>query len=189
MLAHSLGNYVAVEALRQMAIRDRGLPEKIKTSCWPRPTSTSTCSAVRSPRSRTDKPPPVTLFVSQDDKALGMSQLIAGDEPSLGAVDPTQEPYHGILQQAHVRVVDLTAVATDDPARHSKFASADVVRAIGVRLANGQAQASRPTPATTHLPCQCTVQGLAERFDTTRRCRELCRRLPKSRCRRDVDRH
>ena len=33
--------------------------------------------------------PPITLFVAQDDKALGLSQLIAGDEPRLGAVDPT----------------------------------------------------------------------------------------------------
>ena len=30
ILAHSLGNYVAVEALRQMAIRDHGLPPKIR---------------------------------------------------------------------------------------------------------------------------------------------------------------
>jgi esterase/lipase superfamily enzyme len=35
-------------------------------------------------------------------------------------------------------VGELTAVATDEPARHGKFASADVVHAIGVRLASGQ---------------------------------------------------
>ena len=43
-----------------------------------------------------------------------------------------------MLAEAHVKVVDLTAVATDDPARHGKFASADVVHAIGVRLASSQ---------------------------------------------------
>ena len=30
ILAHSMGNYLAVESLRQMAIRDRGLPSKIR---------------------------------------------------------------------------------------------------------------------------------------------------------------
>ena len=43
-----------------------------------------------------DKQPPMTLFVSQDDRALGLSKLLAGDEPRLGAVDPTVEPYRGI---------------------------------------------------------------------------------------------
>jgi len=140
ILAHSLGNYVAVEALRQMAIRDKGLPSKIKNIMLASPdidfdVFRRQIAEIEGGR----KPPPVTLFVAQDDKALGLSQLIAGDEPRLGAVDPTREPYRGILQRAGVHVVDLTAVQSDDPANHSKFASADVVRAIGSRLAAGQA--------------------------------------------------
>ncbi len=35
-------------------------------------------------------------------------------------------------------MVDLTALKADDPDNHGKFASADVVRAIGARLASGQ---------------------------------------------------
>jgi esterase/lipase superfamily enzyme len=84
------------------------------------------------------KPAPITLFVAQDDKALGLSKMIFGDEPRVGAVDPTQEPYRGMLERGSVHVVDLTTMAADDPFNHSKFASADVVRAIGVRLAQGQ---------------------------------------------------
>jgi len=85
-----------------------------------------------------DKRPPVTLFVSQDDRALGISKLLAGDEPRLGAVDPTVEPYRGILEKARVHVVDLTQLAADDPSNHNKFANDDVVRRIGLRLASGQ---------------------------------------------------
>jgi esterase/lipase superfamily enzyme len=84
------------------------------------------------------KPPSITLFVSQDDKALGLSKLIAGGESRVGAVDPTRDPYKSILERARVRVVDLTALSADDPANHSKFASEDVVRSIGARLAGGQ---------------------------------------------------
>jgi esterase/lipase superfamily enzyme len=85
-----------------------------------------------------DKQPPITLFVSQDDRALGISKLLAGDEPRLGAVDPTAEPYRGILEKAHVHVVDLTTVASDDATNHGKYASSDVVKRIGLRLAAGQ---------------------------------------------------
>jgi esterase/lipase superfamily enzyme len=140
ILAHSLGNYVAVEALRQMSIRDRGLPAKIRDIMLASPDiDVDVFRRQIAEIENGHKPAPITLFVAQDDKALGLSQLIAGDEPRLGAVDPTREPYRGLLQQAGVRVVDLTALETDDPAHHSKFASADVVRAIGVRLAQGQA--------------------------------------------------
>jgi esterase/lipase superfamily enzyme len=140
ILAHSLGNYVAVEALRQMAIRDKGLPSKIKNIMLASPDiDFDVFRRQIAEMENGRKLPPVTLFVAQDDKALGLSQLIAGDEPRLGAVDPTREPYHGILQRAGVHVVDLTAAPSDDPINHSKFASADVVRAIGSRLAAGQA--------------------------------------------------
>jgi len=140
ILAHSLGNWVAVEALRQMSIRHRGLPDKIKNIMLASPDiDVDVFRREIAEIENGHKPPPVTLFVSQDDNALGLSQLIAGDEPRLGAVDPTHEPYRGILEQANVHVVDLTALATDDPARHDKFASADVVQAIGARLAHGQA--------------------------------------------------
>jgi esterase/lipase superfamily enzyme len=140
ILAHSLGNYVAVEALRQMAIRDRGLPRKIKNIMLASPDiDVDVFRREIADIEQSRKAPPITLFVSQDDKALGLSQLLAGDEPRLGAVDPTREPYRGILAQANVHVVDLTALKTDDPVNHNKFASADVVRAIGDRLAAGQA--------------------------------------------------
>jgi esterase/lipase superfamily enzyme len=140
ILAHSLGNYVAVEALRQMAIRDRGLPAKFKNIMLASPDiDVDVFRRQVAEIENGHAAPPITLFVAQDDKALRLSKLIAGDEPRLGAVDPTQEPYRGVLAEAHVNVVDLTAVATDDPARHGKFASADVVHAIGVRLASGQA--------------------------------------------------
>ena len=116
ILAHSLGNWVAVEALRQMAIRHGGLPDKIKNIMLASPDiDVDVFRREIAEIENGHKPPPVTLFVSQDDKALGLSQLIAGDEPRLGAVDPTREPYRGILEQANVHVVDLTALATDDP--------------------------------------------------------------------------
>jgi esterase/lipase superfamily enzyme len=139
MLSHSLGNFVAVEALRQMAIRDHGLSPKIKDIMLASPDiDVDVFRRQIAEIEIDDKQPPITLFVSQDDRALGISKLLAGDEPRLGAVDPTAEPYRGILEKAHVHVVDLTTVASDDATNHGKYASSDVVKRIGLRLAAGQ---------------------------------------------------
>ena len=44
-----------------------------------------------------------------------------------------------MLEEARVHVIDLTNVASNDSANHSKFATGEVVAAIGDRLAAGQA--------------------------------------------------
>jgi esterase/lipase superfamily enzyme len=139
VLAHSMGNYLTVETLRQIAIRDNGLPRKITDIMLASPDiDVDVFRRQIAEIEQHDKAPPVTLFVSQDDKALGLSKLIFGDEPRIGAVDPSKEPYKDILERGHVHVVDLTDVHTDDALNHGKFASSDVVVAIGNRLATGQ---------------------------------------------------
>ena len=138
MLSHSLGNVVAVEALRQMSIRNHGLSSKIKDIMLAAPDiDVDVFRRDIAEIEIDDKRPPITLFVSQDDRALGFSKLLAG-EPRMGAVDPTAEPYRGTLELAHVHVIDLTTFASGDGMNHDKFASTDVVRQIGQRLAAGQ---------------------------------------------------
>jgi esterase/lipase superfamily enzyme len=139
VLAHSMGNLLLVETLRQMAIRRGALPAKIKDIMLASPDIDVDLFRRQIAVIETDdKKPPVTLFVSQDDRALGVSRVIAGDAPRLGAIDPTKEPYHSILEQAHVHVVDLTHIQSDDGLNHDKFTETEVVRAIGARLASGQ---------------------------------------------------
>ena len=138
ILAHSMGNWVTLEALRQMSIRNRGLPNKIKNIMLAAPDvdfdvfrrQIATIGA---------KPSLFTLFVSRDDEALAVSRQVWGNKPRLGAVDATAEPYQEVLDKDRVQIVDLTQVSSADRLGHSKFAQApDVVRAIGARLANGQ---------------------------------------------------
>ena len=140
ILAHSMGNYLAVEALRQMAIRDRGLPSKIRDVMLASPDID--VDVFRRQIAQIDVKPRTTqftLFVSRDDKALGISSFLARDSTRLGALDPTTEPYSSMLEKAQVNVIDLTGVASNDSANHSKFATSEVVAAIGDRLAQGQA--------------------------------------------------
>ena len=156
VLAHSLGTFVAVEALRQMAIRNHGLPTKIRDIMLAAPDIDFDVFRRQIAEIERDaKAPSVTLFVSQDDRALSLSRLIAGNEARLGAIDPEAEPYRSLLERAHVKVVDLTKLAAEDPANHSKFATGDVVRAIGLRLAAGQ------TLTDTRTSLGETIGGIA----------------------------
>jgi esterase/lipase superfamily enzyme len=134
-----MGNFVAVEALRQMTIRNRSLSPKIKDIMLASPdidfeVFRREIAEIR----KSENDPPVTLFVSNDDKALNVSKLLAGGEPRLGDIDPLAEPFNSNLKKAHVNVIDLSAMKSEDSMNHSKFAEGDVVAAIGKRLANGQ---------------------------------------------------
>jgi esterase/lipase superfamily enzyme len=139
ILAHSMGNFVAVEALRQMVIRNRTMSPKIKDIMLASPDiDFEVFRRQIAEIEASDKSPPITLFVSKDDRALRASSLLAGSEPRLGAVDPNAEPYKTVLEKAGVHVLDLTTVTSDDSMNHGKFATSEVVKAIGTRLANGQ---------------------------------------------------
>jgi esterase/lipase superfamily enzyme len=139
ILAHSMGSYLVVEALRQMSIRDRGLSPKIRDVMLASPDID--IDVFRRQIAEIDagpRPAQFTLFVSRDDRALGLSSFLARDSTRLGALDPTKEPYRSILEQGRVHVIDLTGLASNDITNHGKFASGDVVGAIGERLAEGQ---------------------------------------------------
>jgi esterase/lipase superfamily enzyme len=139
ILAHSMGNYLAIEALRQMSIRDHGLSPKIRDVMMASPDID--IDVFRRQIAEIDagpRPAQFTLFVSRDDRALGLSSFLARDSTRLGALDPTKEPYSSILEQGRVHVVDLTNIASNDITNHGKFASGEVVGAIGERLAEGQ---------------------------------------------------
>ncbi len=145
VLAHSMGGWLTMEALRQMAIRQGRVPAKITDLMLASPdidvdvalaqgrvvTQGRTAGAIR---------PRITLFVSRDDQALGVARLIWGSRDRLGSIDPNAEPYRTNLARAGVEVVDLTDEASQDRLAHGKFAeSPRAVQLIGRRLAAGQA--------------------------------------------------
>jgi esterase/lipase superfamily enzyme len=139
ILAHSMGNYLAIESLRQMAIRNRGLSPKIRDVMLASPDID--IDVFRRQIAEIDagpRPAQFSLFISRDDRALGLSSFLARDSTRLGALDPTKEPYRSILEQGRVQVIDLTGTASNDFTNHGRFASGEVLGAIGQRLAEGQ---------------------------------------------------
>ena len=139
ILAHSMGNWLALESLRQMAIRNGRLPAKFKNVMLAAPDVD--VDVFRSQIADMGKPhPQFTLFVSQDDKALAVSRRVWGDVARLGSIDPEQAPYKEELEANNITVIDMTKVKSGDKLNHGKFAeSPEIVQLIGSRISEGQA--------------------------------------------------
>jgi esterase/lipase superfamily enzyme len=139
ILAHSMGNWLALESLRQMAIREGGISPKIKNVLLAAPDVDIDIA-----REQIDdmgpRRPAFSLFVSRSDKALEVSKTIWGSTARLGDIDPQKEPYKAMLERDKIAVYDLTALNTPGGLNHSTFAtSPEIVGLIGARLASGQA--------------------------------------------------
>ena len=113
ILAHSMGNWVALEALRGKAIRGGKIGSKIRNVFLVAPDVDVDVFRTQIRRMGADRPR-FALFVSQDDKALSVSQFIWGGMPRLGDINPDQEPYREILAQEKITVFDLTKLEGDD---------------------------------------------------------------------------
>jgi esterase/lipase superfamily enzyme len=139
LMAHSMGTWLAVEALRQMAIRNGSVNTKINNVILAAPDLDVDVFG-RQFASLGKTAPKFTLFVSQDDRALSLSRRISGNVDRLGQIDPTVEPYRTQLESAGITVLDLTKLQSGDSLNHGKFAaSPEVVKLIGDRLIAGQA--------------------------------------------------
>ncbi|SEP33528.1 Alpha/beta hydrolase of unknown function, partial [Rhizobium tibeticum] len=138
ILAHSMGNWLALESLRQMAIRNGRLPEKFKNVMLAAPDVD--VDVFRQQIADMGKQhPQFTLFVSRDDKALAFSRRVWGDVSRLGAIDPERAPYKKELEDNKIIVIDLTKIKSGDSMNHGKFAeSPEIVQLIGQRISEGQ---------------------------------------------------
>ncbi len=142
LLAHSMGNWIALEALRTRAIRGPAAASrrsKLKNVMLVAPDVD--VDVFRSQLYRMGGArPPISLFVSRDDRALSLSARLWGDVPRLGDIDPSQEPYQSELRRDRIDVYDLTklAVAGDDAHGRAFEQVGPVVAMIRQRMVQGQ---------------------------------------------------
>jgi len=117
ILAHSMGNWVTVETLRQMKISGN-VPNKNKIGLIVLAAPDIDLDVFRSDMNRfPGNRKPFFIVLSKDDKALGISSLIAGGQSRVGADTNVQD-----LTALGATVIDLTDVKADDPTNHDKFA-------------------------------------------------------------------
>jgi len=140
VLAHSMGNWVTLEALRQMAIRDGKVAQKIHNVILAAPdvgvdVAYKQIDEIYALGARRPK---FFLVTSEDDKALAISRRVWG-EPRLGSIDPNQEPDESKLKREGIEVIDATRFRSSDPFHHGKFAeNPQLASVIGRILTPGQ---------------------------------------------------
>jgi esterase/lipase superfamily enzyme len=165
VLAHSMGNWVALEALRGRAMRNRlagTKNDKLKEVMLVAPDVDVDVFRTQLQRMGVARPR-MSLFVSQDDDTLALSRTIWGDIPRLGDVNPQQEPYRTEFADDRITVYDLTRLAKPGDDAHDRAFEdvTSVVAMIRQRMAQGQTMREHRAVDNplTHLGNQVTTLG------------------------------
>ena len=138
IVAHSMGTWVTMETLRQLAITgDRDLGGTLGDVVLASPDID--VDVFKSQMRRYGKPDkPFILLLSDDDRALRLSGLIAGSRPRVGDYKNAAD-----LADYGVTVVDLSKAKGADRFNHTKFAdNPALVKELGQRLRTDDGYAS-----------------------------------------------
>ena len=140
ILAHSMGAWLAAEALRGVAMREKSIPAKVKNVILASPDIDIDVFR-RQFIEMGPKRPHFAILTSTRDKALEVSGWLSGGVDRVGGSD--LRPYASVLEELGVSVIDTSAIASNDPLGHNAFAdSPEIVRLLGRRLA-GQSLSGR----------------------------------------------
>ncbi len=134
VLAHSMGTWLAMEALRQNAIAGRAdLGGRIGEIMLASPDID--LDVFRAQMARIGRVTRVSVFAARDDRALSVSSVIAGSRTRVGALNLDDPKHLEEIGKLGVRVYDLSNIDVQDFMRHGNYAEAPlVVKAIGSQL-------------------------------------------------------
>jgi esterase/lipase superfamily enzyme len=156
LLAHSMGSWPAMEAVKEVSLSQGGLPPKFRNLILASP-DLDIGVFRRQIEAMGPRRPEITVFVSREDRALQLSRFLARSGPRLGGVDATAEEYRDKLKTfPKVTVFDVTELRSGDRINHSIYASSpEVVQLIGNRLIAGELDTSTEASGPFNL-----VEGL-----------------------------
>lgn len=168
VLAHSMGNWVTVEAFRQIKISGRlDHADKIGNIVLAAPDID--IDVFKAQLRRMGKPrKPFYVVLSRDDRALFLSRTIAGGVTRVGDTADTTE-----LASLGAIVIDLSDVKADDPTNHDKFVQlasvapelrSTLARGIGANRRAGAAGAAAVTGAAAIISLPITLLGAPVRI-------------------------
>jgi len=135
LVAHSMGGWLAMEALRQLAMTgDRDLGGRLSDVVLASPDIDVDIFRAQMRRIGVPKRPYFLLY-SGDDRALRLSSLIAGNRPRVGDYSDADS-----LARLGVITVDVSGVKAGDGLNHTRFADNPVlIRMLGERLTDPSA--------------------------------------------------
>ncbi len=141
ILAHSMGTWLAMEALRGVAMRKGSIPTKVGNVVLASP-DIDVDVFRRQMIEMGAKRPHFTIFTSTSDKALEVSRWLSGGVNRVGGADPA--PYADAIKQLGITVIDTSASNSNDALGHNAFAdSPEIIALLGRRL-SGQSLQSDP---------------------------------------------
>jgi esterase/lipase superfamily enzyme len=157
ILAHSMGTWLTMEALRQRAIAGSpSLNGKLGLVMLAAPDID--LSVFRSQLSELDASH-ISVLVSADDRALSLSRTLAGDRPRVGALDPRKPSDRAALARLGVRIYDLSG-KSDGLIDHDAYADLpDVVRSIGAQIGRQRIQDQDVTAVLGQRPVDPQVSA------------------------------
>ncbi len=135
VLAHSMGGWLTMEALRASSIAgDRTLSGHLGDVILASPDIDMDVFASQMTRIR---PANVTVFATPNDKALSLSSALASSRQRLGALDASKPEDRAEIESLGAKVVDITAYADADRfISHAVYAdSPEVLKTIGATIA------------------------------------------------------
>jgi len=114
IVAHSLGSELAMETLRQIALKgDRRLLSRISSVALMSPDIDPELFRKQA-EAIGQLPQPFFIFISQQDRALGLASLITGRKPRLGGIQGPEQ-----VAGLEVSVIDFTALSSGEGLNHS----------------------------------------------------------------------
>jgi esterase/lipase superfamily enzyme len=152
VLAHSMGNWVTVEAFRDLRIGGAFAGKRHKLGAVILAAPDIDVDVFRSQMARIGKPEkPFMIVLSREDRALALSSFIAGagESSRLGDYRNAAD-----LTQYNAVVVDLSEVKSGDPLNHDTFAElAKIAPQLRAVLENGvESKSATPVESVTTSP-------------------------------------
>ncbi|KZK83297.1 hypothetical protein PsAD13_02694 [Pseudovibrio sp. Ad13] len=117
IVAHSLGNLLLLETLRQMELQGKGLLKNKKVTVVMASPDIDIDVFETMITSLGYRANPVFVLVSRDDRALRFSRRLAGGKARVGDVEDDER-----LTKLGIVVIDLTEVESQDSINHDKYA-------------------------------------------------------------------
>ncbi len=122
VLAHSMGAWLTVEALRQLRLaHNDAVISRLRVILAAPDIDVDvfrTQMAVIGPLS-----PPMTVLVSRDDIALSVSSFVADKRPRLGMIDVDNPRVQEAALKAKLEIIDVSSLKAPDRLHHDRFAS------------------------------------------------------------------
>lgn len=151
ILAHSMGSWITMETLRQMSIRHGRVSDKVADVILAAPDLDIDVFEQQFLALGTERPH-FTFIVSADDRALGLSKMLARGEQRVGSIDPSKEPYRSRINATPgVAVIDLSAAKGTDSALHSKFSGSQEMLDFARRTMSENAEAVKERTSVGEL--------------------------------------